>query len=132
MEITTAVLADAANISQEGKLNITGIFDSIAARTFPAKWPLMVLVIRIEAHGSETGQHDIRVRLIDEDGTMLSQLDGAFDIGRPDSPHLPVTGELVLRIANSEFSEPGTYSFDIWIDGRYEQSAQLHVLKLQG
>src|SRR2546425_1009880 len=68
MEIPIAVLADSANVSQEGTLNILGIFSAIRSRTFPAHHPHCVLVLQLQARRSEQGQHErIVVRLMDLD-----------------------------------------------------------------
>jgi len=49
MEVVLAVLADYANVSQEGKLNIMGIFDIISSEKFPTFHPEMKLVVQFEA-----------------------------------------------------------------------------------
>ena len=49
MDVTLALLADAANVSQDGKLNILGIFNGLGAAAFPATHPSMHLVLRFEA-----------------------------------------------------------------------------------
>ncbi|MDP9271652.1 MAG: hypothetical protein M3P14_11900, partial [Chloroflexota bacterium] len=68
MEIPIAILADAANVSQEGTLNILGVFSVIRAGRFPAWHPRCVLVIQLRARRSEQGQHErIVVRLMDLD-----------------------------------------------------------------
>ena len=57
MELTLALLADYANISREGKLNIMGIFEQIFALSFPAVHAQLQLVLRLESSpfGSATG-----------------------------------------------------------------------------
>lgn len=127
MEIKTAVLADAANVSQEGKLNITGIFNRIQAGSFPLTWPFMALVVRLEAHLSELGKHRINIQITDEDGGKLAMVEGELEIGAGNDPDDPPHGHLILPIQNAKFSGPGVYSFDILIDGRYEDSARLLV-----
>ena len=39
MQVPLAVLADSANVSQEGKLNIMGIFTQINAQSLPCDTP---------------------------------------------------------------------------------------------
>ena len=51
-----AVLADEANVSQEGKLNLMGIFDRIAAAEFPVVHPKMVFAFRVEADFADSGR----------------------------------------------------------------------------
>jgi len=127
MEVKTAVLADAANVSQEGKLNITGIFDRIQSADFPARWPAMTVVIRLAAHRTEVGQHDLRVDIADEDGRKIAQMGGSFHVGEPVRPGLPSHGQIIIPIHNAAFPKPGVYTFNILIDGRYEDSTHLIV-----
>lgn len=57
MKIIFSVLADAANITREGKLNILGIFDSIQAQQFPVTHPPQrQLVMRFEGDRAEAGK----------------------------------------------------------------------------
>jgi len=39
MHVTFALFADAANLSQEGKLNILGVFDALQVGALPAVHP---------------------------------------------------------------------------------------------
>ena len=63
MDVDLAVIADAANVSQEGKLNILGVFDTIWARVFPFRHASMVFVLRVRADFTEQGAHRLEVRL---------------------------------------------------------------------
>ncbi len=56
MKIIFSVLADSANITREGKLNILGIFDSIQVQQFPVTCPQMQFVMRFEADRAEAGK----------------------------------------------------------------------------
>lgn len=128
MEIKLAVLADAANVSQQGKLNITGIFNRINARQLPATWPMMNLVIRVEAHRSEAGtDHTVEVRIVDADGQQIGLIEGGFRVEPAQHPAHPIRGDFIVPITGATFPHAGTYSFDILIDGRYEDSLQLFL-----
>ena len=71
MELSLALLADGANLSREGKLNLFGIFDTIFARTFPTTHPQMQLVLRFEARAEEAGQtHTVEVQFAAQSETL--------------------------------------------------------------
>ena len=132
MEVKTAVLADAANVSTDGKLNITGIFDRINAKEFPASWPSMSFVVRIQGHWSETGEHEMKVVVADQDGRKIAEMGAEFTIPKQqdkDSDGMPWKGQLIFPVMGARFPEPGIYSFDILIDGRYEDSMELLLVK---
>src|SRR5215470_16695608 len=81
MEVTLAVLADGANLSREGKLNLLGIFDTICARTFPTTHPQMQLVLRFEAGPEEAGgTRAIEVQFLAADGRVLFRIPGALTV----------------------------------------------------
>ena len=41
----------------------------------------MALVVRLEAHSSEVGSHEITIQITDEDGGKLAKIQGDLDIG---------------------------------------------------
>lgn len=125
MEVRFAVLADSANFSREGKLNVTGIFDRISAKTFPAAHMAAVLVLQIEAHRGETGSHEVRVAFVDGDGALILESRGLLEIERAPDEITTIRGQNILPFQVIPLPAPGDYSFDIFIDGRYEASVPI-------
>jgi hypothetical protein len=123
MNVNLAVLCDAANVSREGKLNILGEFDSIHVANFPLVYPTMVLVVRLEAHPTEAGEHALKLHLVDEDGgDCVPPLQGGF-------PGVPIrTAPLILQMHGVRFDKPGHYSFELLVDNHHLRSLPLHVL----
>lgn len=132
MEVDLAVLADAANRSDNGKLNILGVFDSLTlGPDFPAHSPTFAIVVRVVLHRTELGEHRFELRVADADGREISKLDGTFDVKRKKSDPRPVRAAIVLQ-AQVNFPAPGDYTFDILLDGRWEQAIPLRVLRSEG
>jgi hypothetical protein len=111
VKIPTALLADEANVSQEGKLNVMGVFDRIAAGAFPTVHPKMVFVFRVQADYGDAGQQfAVRVRLMDEDGATLFEASG--DIVAPQvGPGEFVTANQLFTLVGIRFEQPGSYKF---------------------
>lgn len=129
MEVDLAVLADAANLTGNGKLNILGTFDAITlGPDFPATSTTFSIVVRLVAHPSELGKHKLLLRVADADGKEVSKLEGDFEVGRKESSPKPARIPLILG-AQVTFPSPGDYTFDILIDGRWEKSIPLEVVK---
>src|SRR4051794_40062616 len=130
VQVNLLVLCDAANVSREGKLNILGEFDSIHASSFPLTYPTMVLVVRLEAHPTEAGDHRMKLQLVDEDGgDVVPPLQGEFPTGDP--PFLGVairTAPLILQMHGVRFEHPGHYSFELLVDNHHLRSLPLHVI----
>jgi hypothetical protein len=127
MDIEFAVIADYAATTNENKLVIGGIFDTLYAREMPASHPFMVLALRVRAHPGEAGHHQVVVRLVDPDGAEVIQpLEAPLEIGGLD-PLEGGTADLVLHLAGVPFGTFGRHGFDILLDGRFERSVQLTV-----
>lgn len=111
MKIPMAFLADEANVSQEGKLNVLGIFDRIAGATFPVVHPRMVFAFRVQAEFGDAGRtFAVRVRLVDEDGGVMFEASG--EIVAPDvAPGEFATANQVFTLVGVGFPQPGAYKF---------------------
>jgi len=130
MRVPFAVLADGANISREGKLNILGIFDTIFARKFPVTHAEMKLVFRIEAAASEAGMnHRVEIKLIDEEGKALLAMK-ANVVPRPSPSGKTLKMDQVLSLRNVTFKKPGQYFFSVTIDDEQKAAVRLRVAEL--
>lgn len=124
-----ALIADEANISQEGKLNVLGGFDRIAAATFPIIHPKMVFVFRIEAGYGDSGKAvAVRVRLVDEDGAVLFEAGG--DILAPEVPPGDfATAYQLFALAGVRFPAPGMYKFIVLLGDLPQHETPLVVVQ---
>lgn len=118
MEIPLALLADYANVTAEGKLNIMGIFDSILV---PGKFPVthvqMRLIFRLRISVAERGQtKTLEIKLVDSDGKSLLSLTAPLQIPQnlplqqPDIPQ-------ILELNNLVLPKQGDYAFHILVNG---------------
>src|SRR5207247_8310900 len=62
MHISFAVFADAANLSQEGKLNVLGVFDAVQVAGLPTIHPRTHFIVRLKANGDDVGTHKLTFR----------------------------------------------------------------------
>lgn len=133
MHARLAVLADAANTTAEGKLNILGEFNVLLAIRVPCKWPRMFLVLKLETELGEGQKHALRIRIIDDDGKPTAQeVNGEFQF----TPHrhqsgVPMSGPIIFEIRDAVFGKYGTYEFEIYVDGQRIQSVPLYVVPRQ-
>lgn len=117
MDLTLALLADYANVSQEGKLNVLGVFDAIFAPEFPALHTELHLVLRFEAGPAERGQtKTVEIKLIDQDGRTLGTLSGKMSLPE-ETPALVMGVNQILRFQHLVFERPGDYRFDVLVNG---------------
>jgi hypothetical protein len=93
MKLTLGLLADAANVTAEGKINILGEFNLIRAPQLPIGVASFTLVFRLEAAGNEPSDHSFTIVLLDEDGDLVRPIvEGKFSLGLSTIPGLPRRG----------------------------------------
>jgi hypothetical protein len=127
MRVPFAVIADGANVSREGKLNILGIFDTLFARKFPVTHPEMKLVIRLEASAAETGsRHAVEIKLMDGEGGTVLGVKGEV-VPRGAAEGRPLRMDQVVSLHNVTFKAPGKYRFAVLVDNDEKTSLPLTV-----
>ncbi len=128
MEVAFALLADAANISREGKLNILGSFDRIYGSKFPLTWPRMVLVTRFIASPAEYGaEKSLEIVTLDEDGKRLGAATGKMKVPTGQAGRqLKINHVLPMAMT---FPAPGHYSIEILINGEPKATVPLEVVQ---
>ena len=132
MEIDLALLADAATIDASGKLSILGIFDRIGVVQFPAQHGRVTLVLRFAAGTSEIGSHEVHIRMSDPGGAEVLSLNGEMQlVGGPFARDV-IRVPHILNLDGLVFKGPGTYSFDVKVDGEHHVSLPLSVEGPQG
>ncbi|MGH7235554.1 MAG: DUF6941 family protein [Nitrospiraceae bacterium] len=131
MNVTMAVLADGANLSQEGKLNILGIFDALYAESFPTIHPEMKLVVQLEAGIAEVGKvHQVEIQLMDSDGRKPFVVNGQVVVGDV-KPGTVFKTNSILNIRGVTFEKPGDFVFNILVNGDVKKQVPLKVMEAQ-
>jgi|SRR5690349_11067085 len=127
MRVALALLADGANVTREGKLNLLGIFDTIFARGFPVLHPVMQLVLRFEAEPAEAGtRRDVEVQFLAPDGRQLFRLPGAVAVQQRtvgDSVRI----DQIVTLNNVQLEQAGRYRFEVRVEGELAATVPLHV-----
>ena len=128
MDVAFAMLADAANVSREGKLNILGAFDRIYGTQFPLTWPRMVLVTRFTASPAEFGsEKSLEIITLDADGKRLGQATGTMKVpDRQTGRQLKINHILPMSMT---FPGPGEYSIAILVNGEPKAAVPLEVVR---
>lgn len=129
MEVTFAVLADYANVSREGKVNVMGLFTIIYADKFPATHPEMQLVFNLEAHAAERGRKKkVEIVLVDADGKRLQELRAELTVPTEGSS-LTIGINQIVRLVGVTFEHPGQHEFVILVDGDKKASVPFTLEK---
>jgi hypothetical protein len=126
MHVSFALFADAANLSQEGKLNILGVFDALQVASLPAIHPRAHLVVHLKGSGVDTGSHTVSFRWLSPSGQELWNSSGDLNVGAPPpgvaEMDLPLIAQLDLPM-----DAVGAYTMAIAIDGDHTVDVGVHV-----
>ena len=126
MNVRLAVLADYANVTGDGKLNILGIFDRINLLQIPAVHPQMHLVLRIEAHPSELNRtYAVEIRLQDPAGAIIFEVKG--EIVPRGEPGQIVSTNQILTLNNLQLEKIGEYTFVVMVNNEVKTQIPLAV-----
>ena len=133
MDIQIATLCDFA-ADYNGKLVVSGTFDTLAARSLPVVHPACALALRFCFTQEDAGRHQLSINIIDEDGVSLDPanmpIKPEFDVQLPkNAPFL--TRNLVMNLQGLRFPEDGIYSIDIGCDGEILVRLPLRVVQVQ-
>jgi hypothetical protein len=124
MQVTFAVFADSANLSQEGKLNVLGVFDALQVGSLPAVHPRAHLVVHLKGTVTDVGRHTVTLRWINPKGSELWTSTGELNVGQPPAGVTEMDLPLIAQI-DLPIDAAGPYQMTISLDER--QSAQVPV-----
>ncbi len=129
MNIDLAVLADAATVDVSGKVNILGVMDRIQAQEFPARHGRIAMVLRFSAEPGETGAHEVQIRLRGPKGEQVLEVGGRIQLAGDGAaaPEEAVKVPQVLNLDGIQFPEPGSYRFEVLVDGEARATVPLRL-----
>jgi hypothetical protein len=128
MELAFLLIADYANTTGDGKLNVMGIFQNIFAAQFPMTHPEMYVVAQFSAGPAEYGRRRrLEIKLLDEDAAQeIVSFSTDVEVPRGTGGQR-VNMPVVLRLVNTVFPKPGTYEFSVVLDEDLKGSLAIQV-----
>lgn len=124
MQLEIITFCDAAT-EYAGHLNILGATDTIIAPDLPARHPHCSLVVRLRAARIESGEHTVKLMIIDLDGHPILNIDGKMNVQFASGAGGAVN--LIINAVNLEFKEAGEYAIEVAVDGIQVGSSPLFV-----
>lgn len=126
MLVSFALFADAANLSQEGKLNVLGVFDALQVGSLPAVHPRAHLVVHLKGTQADVGRHTVTLRWINPKGSELWTSNGELNVGQPPSGvtemDLPMIAQIDLPI-----DAAGAYHMTVSLDDTQRAAVPVQV-----
>ncbi len=131
VRVKTGFVADSALATDDGRVNALGIFEMMAAKTFPVRNQKMSLVLAFEIFAPDAGQkRKVTVRLVSEDGKQLGG-DLVMDYDLPPAP-VPQPRFVIWQpvdLVELDFPTAGTYAFSVSIDGQEPFSVPFTIIQ---
>ena len=126
MHVSFALFADAANLSQEGKLNILGVFDALQVASLPAVHPRAHLVVHLKGTGVDVGTHTVNFRWLNPDGSELWNSTGDLSVGAPPAGAAEMDLPLIAQV-DLPMDAAGSYTMAIAVDGEHTVDVNVQV-----
>ena len=116
MRLVYLLLADYANTTADGKLNVMGVFNSIAAKHFPARHPNMFITAKLEPEIGDSDQMgQLTITLEDSDGHEINTT--ALPIEAKRNPIGITLGvNIILQITDTVLGRPGLYQISLYLN----------------
>lgn len=126
MHVSFALFADAANLSQEGKLNVLGVFDAVHVAALPAVHPRATLVVRLKGTSVDIGNHAMTLRWVNPRGNELWSSTAELGVNAPPG-HAAEMDMPVIASIDLPLDAVGDYAMMIELDGKVHAESRLHV-----
>ncbi len=126
MHISFAVFADGANLSQEGKLNVLGVFDALAVGGFPAVHPRTHFVVRLKGSMDDAGNHRLGFSWVNPSGEILWSSDGELNVAPGPNPTFEMDLP-IIAVIDLPLNQAGMYEMQVSLDGILVSEVRLHV-----
>ena len=126
MHVQFALFADAANVSQEGKLNILGVFDALHVGQLPSLHPRATFVVRLKAVAEDEGPHAVSLEWTNPTGALLWSSRWELMVGAPPEGSDGIDVPL-LAVVDLPLDTPGVYTMIVAVDDAESARTLLHV-----
>jgi hypothetical protein len=130
MNIEAFLLCDCAT-DQRGKLNVLGAFDTLFFKEVPGVFQACSIAARVRFEKIETGDHEIRLSIIDADGKHIVPPLGGKASVRIGEDTDSVAVNFVLNLRDIKFESFGMHRVDFAIDGQLQKSLPIRVIEIK-
>lgn len=117
MKPILAVVADAANITSDGKLNVLGVFENILTESTPCVHLEFYVVVMVRCDVGDKGNvHRISLKLTDADRAEIGKSNALDAISSHDDPNPHPILKAIFRLRGVSFPAFGQYTFHVVVD----------------
>lgn len=129
MRVLYTLNCEHADVRQDGRLDVHGVFHQLYAPGFPAKQDQMVLAVAIEWDEEGEGRREFRIDMLDPSGSPALTVNGHTDVSAHIPGDAPPQTRLVLPMQEVIFPVAGTYFFRLEVGEEKVMLAPLHLVE---
>ena len=128
MDVTLALLCDAANVTEDGKLNVIGQFDHVLVDTYPLRmWPKCIVLRLAGTPDDFQSSQPFAVRAYNEAGDEIGEILGTIEPRPQPLAAGRIQAVAVLPLLDPHIPEPGSYRYDVVLCEDVVASIDLHA-----
>lgn len=132
MHILMMAFCEHAHLRGDGKLDVHGAFNDLAAPGFPAQQDEMVLVVGLEWAAEDAGRHAFKVELTGDGGQPCFTINGETEVTSRGPDGRPARSYLIMPLEEIVFPAPGAYRLELKIKGQTLSGPPLHLWEVPG
>jgi hypothetical protein len=129
VKVLYSVIAEDAQLRNDGRMDVHGIFHELYARGFPAQQERLTLVTTIEWDASERGAIDFAVNLLDPDRAPVLTINAQTQVEDQYAVHRPARTQMAIPIDQLIFPRAGTYEFELTVGGVKQALAPIYLIE---
>lgn len=129
MRVLYAVVCEHANERQDGRLDVHGVFHQLYAPGFPASQDRLVLALALEWDSEEPGRRELKIDLVDPNGSPCLTISGHTDVVPRKAKEAPPRTLLIVPMEEVIFPAAGTYLFKLDAGGPPAVLTPLHLIE---
>jgi hypothetical protein len=127
MHILMMAFCEHAHLRPDGKLDVHGVFNDLAAPGFPAKQDEMVLVVAVEWEAGDAGRYAFKVDLKGDAPKPSFTVNGETEVQSRGADDRPGRTYLIMPLEDIVFPTAGEYRLELRIKGQVVAGPPLHL-----
>ena len=130
MQLRFAAVCADARTTEDGRMDVHGVFHDLSAPGFPAQQDELVLVLVLEWDREDEGRYLFKADLEDEEGNISLTVEGETEVHRPGPDQPPVRSQLVMPMDGVIFPHAGQYTFRLKVKGQTFEGPGIYLLEV--
>ena len=129
MHLCFSCICDDARPTEDGKIDVHGVYHDLAAPGFPARQDMLVLVLVLEWGREDHGRYLFKADLEDEDAKVSVTVEGETEVHMPSPGNPPARSQLIMPLEKIIFPKAGQYQFKVRVKGQTFDGPTLYLME---